>query len=121
MLIYQPLLVVLLFSIAGCTTGHLEYLSEDGTIKTACETEYSFAPSVDKFAVEYVLAYCAKQAKSKGYKVVNQSLLTLDLTLPAPPNNLQWTFVVAKSLYQNEKLTNKQYGYIIAFLDLQKR
>ncbi|TQV74093.1 hypothetical protein FLL45_14650 [Aliikangiella marina] len=106
-------------SLAACTTGRLEYITKEGERKFACETEYTWAPSVDKFAVEYILSYCAQQASEKGFTVVDKSLLELDLSVPNPPEGKRWSHELAKELYQQKKLSDKEYGYIIAYLDLE--
>ena len=93
------LLVVISF-LAACTTGRLEYLTPQGEIKFACETEYSWAPSVDKFAVEYVLSHCAKKAAEQGNTVIDKRLLELDLTVVNPPNGKSWSFELAETYYQ---------------------
>ncbi|WP_127347376.1 hypothetical protein [Pseudidiomarina mangrovi] len=105
-------------SLSACTTGRLEYLTPEGERKYACATEYTWQPSVDKYAVEYVLAHCAKQAQAQGNTVVDTRLLTLDLSLPRPPEGRQWTHELAKQQHQSGQLTDQQYGYIIAYLDL---
>lgn len=105
-------------SLAGCTTGRLEYLTQEGEKKTACETEYTWAPSIDKYAVEYVLSYCAKKAVAKGYVVINKHLLDLDTTLPPPPAGKTWSHNLAKHFHAKNRLTDKEYGYLIAYLDL---
>ena len=115
--LFISLLLVLV--LASCATqGKLEYITANGEYKTACETEYTWQPSVDRYAVEYILSCCAKKAVEKGYKVVDESLLRIDLSIPISPNGLPWTFEYAKALHRNNKLTDKEYGYIIAFIDL---
>ncbi|MCW8878126.1 MAG: hypothetical protein OQJ89_14470 [Kangiellaceae bacterium] len=114
------LISILLVSSAGCTTGKLEYLTSGGELKTACETEYSWMPSVDKYAVEYKLAYCAKKAVAQGYTVVEKRLLSLDLTIPKAPGERDWNFELAGQEFDLGNLTNKEYGYIIAYIDLQR-
>jgi hypothetical protein len=105
--------------LSSCATqGKLEYITLDGEHKTACEIEYTWQPSVDKYAVEYILSHCAKKAIKKGYKVVGESLLKIDLTIPLSTNGKSWTFDYAKELHKNNKLTDKEYGYIIAYIDL---
>lgn len=104
---------------AACTTrGHLDYITSSGEQKTACDTEYSGAPSVDKYAVEYVLSYCARKAVEQGHKVIDEYLLTLDMSIPPSPHNQPWTFEYATELYNSGKLTDKEYGYLIAYIDL---
>lgn len=103
---------------SSCTTGRLEYITPSGDTKFACETEYTWQPSVDRYAVEYILAYCAKRAASMGNTVSNQLLLNIDLTLATPPSEKFWTHELAKQVHKEKQLTDKEYGYIIAFLDL---
>lgn len=115
------ILFLLLISIflLGCTTqDELEYITANGERKVACQTEYSGAPAVDKYAVEYVLSYCARKAVKQGHSVVNEALLELDLTIPKNPEGKAWTFEYATELHNKNKLSDKQYGYVIAFIDL---
>lgn len=103
---------------ACATQGKLEYITKNGEHKTACETEYTWQPSVDVYAVEYILSYCARKAAEKGHTIVDQALLNMDLTLPAAPSGKPWTFEYAKQLHKQNKLSDKEYGYIIAYVDL---
>ena len=111
-------LLTLVFLSACTTSGKLDYITKEGELKTACQTEYSGAPEVDKYAVEYVLSYCARKAVNKGYDVVDKSLLSIDLSIPLPPNGNAWTFEYATEQHNSGKLTDKEYGYIIAYIDL---
>lgn len=104
--------------LTACTTGRLEYVTPEGERKFACETTYTWQPSVDKYAVEYVLGYCARKAEEQGHKVVDQALLSLDLAIPPPPGDQAWTRELAKRQYRRGLLTDKEYGYILAALDL---
>lgn len=107
---------------SACTTsGSLSYITSEGENKTACETEYSWAPKVDKYAVEYVLSYCAQKAVEQGHIVTDEALLNNDLTIPKPPKSKHWTFALAKKLHNQNKLSDKEYGYIVAFLDVGKK
>lgn len=108
----------LVYFLAGCTSGHLEYVTPQGEKKVACETEYTWEPSVDKYAVEYIISYCAMRAVEKGNSVINKSLLTIDRKLPEPPLGKSWSHELAKQLHNQGQLTNKEYGYLIAALDL---
>lgn len=112
-------LLSLVLILASCATqGKLEYISADGEYRIACETEYIWEPSVDKYAVEYILSYCAQKAVQEGHKVIDESLLKLDLTIPLSPRGISWTFDYAKELHKKNKLSDKEYGYIIAYIDL---
>lgn len=116
--IFLPAVVIVTAFLTACTTGHLEYITADGERKVTCETEYTWQPSVDKYAVEYVLAYCARQVVSQGYAVVDTDLLELDVTIPKPPTGEEWSHRLAKRQHQKGLLSDKEYGYIIAYLDL---
>ena len=113
-------IICLLFLLTACTTGRLEYLTQEGEKRIACEVEYSWEPSVDKYAVEYYLNYCAKKAVEKGHTVVDQHLLTIDITIPKPPAGKLWSYSLANELHDKKQLTDKEYGYLIAYLDLNQ-
>ena len=109
----------LCFLFLGCTTqGELDYITKTGERKTICQVEYIGAPSVDKYAVEYALSYCAKKVAQQGHTVLEHDLLTLDLSIPTPPVGQTWTFELATKQYKNKALTDKEYGYIVAYVDL---
>lgn len=111
--------MVLALPLVACVTkGELQYITAAGERKTACQTEYSGAPSVDMFAVEYILSYCAKKAAERGNVILDQTLLSMDLAIPVAPNGKPWTFEYATALHDAGKLTDKEYGYIIAYIDL---
>ncbi|MEW6997402.1 hypothetical protein AADZ86_06845 [Colwelliaceae bacterium BS250] len=111
-------LLITLLLISCATQGRLEYITAAGEHKTACETEYTWQPSVDKYAVQYILSYCARKAKQEGHQVVDASLLEIDTNIPLPPNGQFWTVEYAQQLHRLNKLSDKQYGYIIGYTDL---
>jgi len=111
-------LTLVLLILSACTQGRLQYMTKEGNLRTACETEYTWQPSVDKYAVEYILSYCAKKATEKGHDVLDKSLLTLDTSIPKPPEGKDWSHALAKELHQLGTISDKEYGYIIAYIDL---
>lgn len=104
--------------LSACTRGHLVYINAEGEKKTACETEYTWEPSVDQYAVEYVISYCAMRAAAKGYTVLDKGLLKIDRSLAAPPPGQHWSHALAEQWHDEGRLTDKEYGYLIAALDL---
>ncbi len=103
----------------ACTTyGELAYITPEGEHKTGCQTAYSGAPEVDRHAVNYYLVYCAKKAAAAGHTVINQALLNQTLDVPAPPKGQTWTFELATAHYRADKLTAKEYGHLVAAIDL---
>lgn len=109
---------VLALLVSACTSGRLEYFTAEGERKVACETEYTWQPSVDKSAVEYVLAHCAQEAVSRGYTVEDTALVEKDLSVPLPPEGRAWSHELAKQHHSKGMLTDEEYGYLIAYLDL---
>jgi len=108
----------MLFSLTACTTGKLDYITVSGERKTACEIEYTWEPSVDVYIVEYILSYCAKEFAKKGNTIVDKSLLSNNLEVVNPPKGKNWTFELAQQFHNEGKLTDKEYGYLIGYLDL---
>ena len=112
------LLVIILF-ISGCTTsGQLYYVDTKGNEKLGCDVEFVGMPRVDKFAVEYALSLCAKSIVKKGGVIQEEHLLMVDTTIPLAPCEKAWTHELVKQQYQAKKLTKKEYGYIVANIDL---
>ncbi len=85
-----------------------------------CNVEFVGMPSVDKFAVEYALSYCAKSAVEKGYSLDPQQayLVELDLTIPEAPCGQSWNHELAEREYEKGNLSKKEYGYLVAYIDL---
>ena len=86
-----------IYQLGKLHNGQIGIRHADGEHKTACETEYTWAPSIDKYAVEYVLAYCAKRATEKGNTVLDLKLLSIELSVPNPPTGFSWSHELAKN------------------------
>ena len=104
--------------LAACTTGQLYYVDDQGNRNLACDVEFVGMPSVDIYAVEYALSLCAKSAVRKGYTVEEVDLLSLDTTIPLAPCGRLWNHELAKHQYKQGELSKKEYGYIVANIDL---
>ena len=113
------LLIIIIFFSSGCTTsGQLYYVDTEGHKKLAYDVEFIGMPSVDKFAVEYALSLCAKNIVKKGGVIKEEHLLSIDTAIPLAPCEKAWTHELAKQQYQSKNLTKKEYGYIVANIDL---
>lgn len=75
-------------------------------------------PSVDKYAVEYALSLCARSIVKKGGAIKEQYLLSVDLTIPEAPCGKAWDHDLAREQFRDKRLTDKEYGYIVAHIDL---
>ncbi|REL28974.1 hypothetical protein DXX93_15405 [Thalassotalea euphylliae] len=102
----------------SCTTGQLYYQDAQGRKKLACDVEFVGLPSVDKYAVEYALSLCAKSVVNKGGVIEETYLLDIDTRIPDAPCGQQWSHEVAKSHYKQGILAKKEYGYIVAHIDM---
>lgn len=59
-----------------------------------------------------------KGAVAQGHQVKEPRLLQLDLTIPAAPDGQRWSHELAAAQHKSGKITDQQYGYIVAYLDL---
>lgn len=112
------LLVFLLFCLSGCVSGHLEYIDTEGNRKTGCEVEFLWEPVGGEHAVDYVLNYCAQRYAKKDYALVDDRVLKLDIVLPDPPPGKEWSYNLASQMLKEDQLTDKEYGYLIAHVEL---
>ncbi|MGO2130529.1 MAG: hypothetical protein ACTH4U_17500 [Pseudoalteromonas prydzensis] len=113
------LLSVIFISSACTTSGQLYYVDIEGNEKLGCDVEFVGMPSVDKFAVEYALSLCAKSIVKKGGVIQESHLLKIDTMIPAAPCGEAWTHELAKQHFQSKSLSKKEYGYIVANIDLE--
>ncbi|MCV2885392.1 hypothetical protein OE749_11870 [Aestuariibacter sp. AA17] len=110
----------LVLLLSACTTGKLFTTTSTGERILTCDVEFVGLPSVDKFAVEYALSLCAKDAVKKGRKLdpSQEYLLAIDTSIPKPPCGQQWDHELAKQNYHQGQLSKREYGYIVANIDL---
>ena len=106
--------------VSACTTGKLHYTDGAGNRILSCDVEFVGSPSVDRFAVEYALSFCAKSVVKKGHKLdSNQEyLLSIDTSIPPAPCGRSWDHDLAKASYNSGQLSKREYGYIVAHVDL---
>ena len=106
--------------ISACTTGQLYYTDQSVQRVLGCDVEFVGLPSVDKFAVEYALSYCAKSVVSKGHQLEDddQYLLTLETSIPDALCGRAWDHDLAEAQYDEGLISAKEYGYIVAHIDL---
>jgi hypothetical protein len=104
---------------SACTTsGQLYYVDTEGSEKLGCEYEFVGAPSVDKYAIEYALSLCAKSIVKNGGVIKEEYLLKIDTSIPLPACGKTWTHDLAKQQFNSDQITKKEYGYIVANIDM---
>jgi hypothetical protein len=112
-------LYILLLMCSACTaSGQLYYVDSEGSEKLGCDVEFVGMPSVDKYAVEYALSLCAKSIVKKGGAIQEEYLLKIDTSIPLPPCGKTWTHELAKQQFNSKQISKKEYGYIVANIDL---
>ena len=117
--ILKSFILVIALVLSGCTTtGQLYYIDNNGHRKLACDVEFSGLPSVDKYAVEYSLSLCVKSVVKQGGTLEEIHLLAIDLSIPSPPCGAKWQHGLAKKMYKSDRLSKKEYGYIVAHIEL---
>ena len=109
---------VVALALLSCTTGQLYYQDTQGAKKLACDVEFVGLPSVDKYAVEYALSLCAKSVVKKGGVIEENYLLDIDTSIPDAPCGQKWSHEAAKFQYKQGILSKKEYGYIVAHIDM---
>lgn len=114
------ILIAAICMLPACTTGKLYYKDNSGNRILGCDVEFVGLPSVDKFAVEYALSLCAKSVIKKGHSLEKEKeyLLVIDTTIPSAPCGKSWDHELAKNEYKKGSLSKKEYGYIVANIDL---
>jgi len=116
--IVRLLVIFISLFLVSCTTGQLRYVDSQGNEKLGCDVEFVGLPSVDKYAVEYALSLCAKSIVKKGHTISETYLLEVDTAIPDAPCGEIWTHQLAKRQYKSDILSKKDYGYIVAHIDL---
>jgi hypothetical protein len=114
------IVLVTVFFMPACTAGKLYYIEQSGNRILGCNVEFVGLPSVNTFAVEYALSLCAKSVVHKGHQLDSnqQYLVNLDTSIPEAPCGHAWNHGLAKAKFKEGLLSKKQYGYIVAYIDL---
>lgn len=114
------MIFVTVFFTSACTTGKLYYTEQSGHRALGCDVEFVGLPSVDKFAVEYALSVCAKHFVGKGHQLDDNQryLVHLDTSIFMAPCGYAWEHELAKAKFKEGLISKKQYGYIVAHIDL---
>ena len=69
-------------------------------------------------ALEYALSLCAKSIVKKGGVIQKEYLLKIDTHIPLAPCGKAWTHELAKQQFNSEQISKKEYGYIVANIDM---
>ncbi|NMP32005.1 hypothetical protein HII17_10540 [Thalassotalea sp. M1531] len=117
----KKLLVTSLFALclSGCAERTIDIIDSKGKVVGGCIAGYDWHLYGLQDSIDYMLYVCAKDSLAKGYTISDERLLTLDYTLPKPPNNEPWNKKVAMSQFHAGKITEKKLGYILAAIEYE--
>ncbi len=110
---------LVLFFVSGCAERAIDISDQQGKIVGNCIAGYDWHFYGLADSIDYMLYQCAKDAIAKGLTISDPRLLTLDFTLPQPPEGKSWNKKLALSAFHNGKITETELGYILAEIEYQ--
>lgn len=109
--------IVVLFCLSGCAERVIDISDQEGNIVGGCNAGYDWHFYGLQDSIDYMLYECAKDSIAKGFKISDERLLTLDFTLPQPPEGELWNKKIAMREFYNGSLTERKLGYILAAIE----
>lgn len=110
-------IIVSLLFISGCAQRTIDINDDKGNIVGGCTAGFDWHFYGLHDSIDYVLYECAEDAVAKGYIISDKRLLTLDFTLPDPPEGQRWNKKLAMQHFHNDKITERKLGYILADIE----
>lgn len=111
--------IVILFCLSGCSGREINIIDIDGNIVGGCNAGFDWHFYGLQDSIDYMLYECAKDSIAKGFTISDERLLTLDFTLPPPPNGESWNKKLAMQQFHNGNITEKKLGYILAAIEYE--
>lgn len=105
--------------LVGCAKGQLDVLDQNDKVIGSCSANFDFHWYGAQDSVNYILYLCAKSHIEKGRKISDESILTLDYTLPVSPQGHKWNKALAKQAYSDGQISEQQLGYLLAHVEYQ--
>jgi hypothetical protein len=106
--------IIVLFFLSGCAERVIDISDKDGKIVGGCNAGFDWHFYGLQDSIDYLLYECAKDSLAKGYTISDARLLTLDFTLPEPPEGQSWNKKLAMQSFHQGKITERKLGYILA-------
>lgn len=110
-------IIVVLFCLSGCAERVINITDKEGKIVGGCNAGFDWHFYGLQDSIDYMLYECAKDSIAKGFKISDERLLTLDFTLPQPPEGELWNKKIAMREFHNGSLTERKLGYILAAIE----
>ena len=118
---YRNLLkvIVVLFCLSACAERVINITDKEGTIVGGCNAGFDWHLYGLQDSIDYMLYECAKGSIEKGLTISDQRLLTLDFTLPQPPEGKSWNKKLAMHHFHKGTITETKLGYILAAIEYE--
>lgn len=107
----------LCFALAGCASGQLDILDQQGKKIGECRADFAFHWHGARDSVNYILYLCAKAHVEKGRRVSDTAIFDLDYTLPPAPPEGPWNKLRVKLAFAKGELSEQTLGYLLAHLE----
>ena len=118
---YRNLLkiTVVLFCLSGCAEGAINISDKEGKIVGGCNAGFDWHFYGLQDSIDYMLYECAKGSIAQGFTISDERLLTLDFTLPQPPEGKSWNKKLAMDHFHKGTITERKLGYILAAIEYE--
>lgn len=118
---YRNLLkiILVLFCLSGCAERVINITDKEGEIVGGCNAGFDWHFYGLQDSIDYMLYECAKDSIAKGLTISDERLLTLDFTLPQPPEGKSWNKKLAMHHFHKGSITERKLGYILAAIEYE--
>jgi len=111
------IITLAIFVLSACAERTIDITDKKGKIVGGCNAGFDWHFYGLQDSIDYILYQCAKESITKGLYISDQRLLTLDFTLPKPPEGKSWNKKLAMSHFHKGKITERKLGYILAAIE----
>ena len=112
-------LFCLCLCLCGCAERVINITDKEGMIVGACNAGFDWHFYGLQDSIDYMLYECAKDSLAKGFSISDERLLTLDFTLPQPPEGYSWNKKLAMHHFHKGNITERKLGYILAAIEYE--
>ncbi len=109
--------IVVLFFLSGCAERIIDIKDKEGKVVGGCNAGFDWHFYGLQDSIDYLLYVCAKESIDKGYSISDERLLTIDFTLPEPPEGKLWNKKLVMERFHKGKITERKLGYILADIE----
>jgi len=113
------LIISLIIVLSGCAERAIDITDHEGKVVGGCNAGYDWHLYGLQDSIDYMLYVCAKDSIAKGYKISDERLLSIDFTLPEPPEGKAWNKKIAMAEFHDGRITEQKLGYILAAIEYE--